>query len=335
MMASLISPTVPFDKDGVHHGFLRLPFSRDDSAWGNVMIPITVVRNGDGPVALLTGANHGDEYEGPVVLHELAATLDGADIHGTVIIVPAFNYAAFRAGTRTSPIDKGNMNRLFPGKPDGTVSEKIADYFQRTLIPMADVVLDFHSGGKTLDFIPFACAHALEDPEQEAACMAAMQAFNAPYSMKLLEIDNVGMYDTAVESQGRVFVSTELGGGGTATARSIRIARKGLRNFLKHAGILKGEPELSATIQLDMPDSDCYLFSEHDGLLEPVVDLGESVDAGDLIARIWSIQRNGQPPVDYRARRSGVLSARHFPGLVQTGDCIAVVAVVVDDLFDT
>ncbi|MGQ7847551.1 N(2)-acetyl-L-2,4-diaminobutanoate deacetylase DoeB [Granulosicoccus sp. 3-233] len=335
MMASLITPTIPFDVDGVHHGFLRLPFSRDDSAWGNVMIPISIVRNGNGPVALLTGANHGDEYEGPIVLHELAASLDPDNIRGTVIIVPAFNYPAFRAGTRTSPIDKGNMNRLFPGKPDGTVSEKVADYFQRTLIPMADVVLDFHSGGKTLDFLPFACAHALDDPRQEAACMAAMQAFNAPYSMKLLEIDNVGMYDTAVEESGKVFVSTELGGGGTSTARSVGIARKGVRNFLQHAGILDGEPVLQDSVQLDMPDSDCYVFSEHDGLLEPTVDLGERVNRGDLIARVWSIQRNGQPPVDYHARRSGILSARHFPGLVQTGDCVAVVAVVVDDLFPT
>lgn len=333
MMKSLISPTVSYDIDGVHHGFLRLPFSRDDSAWGNVMIPISVVRNGEGPVALLTGANHGDEYEGPIVLHELAISLDPASIRGTVLIVPAFNYPAFRAGTRTSPIDQGNMNRLFPGKPDGTVSEKIADYFQRTLIPMADIVLDFHSGGKTLDFVPFACAHALPDAKQEAACMAAMQAFNAPYSMKLLEIDNVGMYDTAVESQGRVFVSTELGGGGTATARSIRIARKGVRNVLKHAGILDGEPEIEPSTQLDMPDNDCYVFSEHDGLLEPTVDLGEHVEAGALIARVWSIQRNGQAPVCYHAKRSGILSARHFPGLVQTGDCLAVVAVVVDDLF--
>lgn len=334
MMASLISSTVPYDVDGVHHGFLRLPFSRDDSAWGNVMIPISVIRNGDGPLALLTGANHGDEYEGPIVLHELASSLDPDSVRGTIIVIPAFNYPAFRAGTRTSPIDKGNMNRLFPGKPDGTVSEKIADYFQRTLIPMADVVLDFHSGGRTLDFIPFACAHALENPQQEAACMSAMQAFNAPYSMKLLEIDNVGMYDTAVEDAGKIFVSTELGGGGSSTARSVAIARKGLRNFLKHAGILDGEPELESSIQLDMPDNDCYVFSEHDGLLEPTVDLGESVNAGDLIARIWSIQRNGQAPVKYHARCSGILSARHFPGLVQTGDCIAVVAVVVDDLFE-
>jgi len=323
-----ITPTIPFDQDGAHHGFLRLPYSRDDSAWGSVMIPISVIRNGDGPTALFTGGNHGDEYEGPVALQNLAATLDPARITGRVIIVPAFNYPAFRAASRTSPIDGGNLNRCFPGRPDGTVTEKIAHYFHSTLVPMADVVLDFHSGGKTLDFIPFAAAHILEDKAQEAACMAAMRAFNAPYSMRLLEIDSAGMYDTDVESQGKVFVTTELGGGGTATARLIRIARKGARNLLIHAGILDGTREMAPSIEMDMPDSDCFVFAEHDGLIEPTADLGDYVREGDEVARVWPTDRTGVPPVSYAAKRDGILAARHFPGLVKAGDCMAVVAEV-------
>ncbi len=329
MKPNPISPTIPFDRDGAHHGYLRLPYSRDDSAWGSVMIPVTVIRNGEGPTALLTGANHGDEYEGPVALMDLAASLDPAEVTGRVIIVPAFNYPAFRAGTRTSPIDRGNLNRSFPGAPDGTVTQKIADFFQRTLVPMADVVLDFHSGGKTLDFLPFAAAHVLEDKAQEAACVAAMRAFNAPYSMMMLEIDNVGMFDTAVEEMGKVFVSTELGGGGTATARSIAIAKKGARNLLIHAGILKGAPEIAATVNLDMPDGDCFHFAEADGLIEPLADLGDNVEKGQTLARIWPPDRTGVAPETITVRRSGLLTARHFPGLVKAGDCVAVIAVVV------
>ncbi|MGI9353280.1 MAG: N(2)-acetyl-L-2,4-diaminobutanoate deacetylase DoeB [Rhizobiaceae bacterium] len=324
-----ISSTIPLNEDGVHHGFLKLPYSRDDSAWGSVMIPICVIKNGDGPTALFTGANHGDEYEGPVALQSLASELNQKDICGRVIIVPFFNYPAFRAGTRTSPIDKGNMNRSFPGRPDGNVTEKIADYFQRTLVPIADIVLDFHSGGKTLDFVPFAATHVLEDKKQEASCVAAMQAFNAPYSVMLLEIDNVGMYDTSVEDQGKVFVSTELGGGGTATAKSIAIAKKGARNLLVHSGILKGNLEISPSVNLDMPDSDCFVFSEQDGMIEPVVDLGESVSQGDVLAKIWPVDRTGVAPADYRAKRDGILVSRHFSGLVKSGDCIAVVALEV------
>ena len=90
-----------------------LPYSRDDSAWGSIMIPICVVKNGDGPTAL----------------QHLSHTLEPEMIKGRVIIVPAFNYPASRAAKRTSPIDGGNLNRLFPGKLDGTVTEKSQTIF--------------------------------------------------------------------------------------------------------------------------------------------------------------------------------------------------------------
>ena len=327
MKPSPITPTVNFEKDGVQHGFLRLPYSRDDSAWGSIMIPITVAKNGNGPTALLTGANHGEEYEGPVALMELAHNLKAEDISGRVIIVPAMNYPAFRAATRTSPIDRGNMNRSFPGRPDGTVTEKIADYFQRVLVPMADVVVDIHAGGKTLDFIPYAAVHRLPDPAQEARCVAAMAAFSAPYSMMMLEIDTVGMYDNAVEDMGKVFVTTELGGGGSSTARSNAIAKRGIRNVLMHAGIMSGTMDSGPSIMLDMPSNDCFTFSEHDGLFEICVDLGETVRKGDVIAKVWPAERTGEPPQAYAAKMDGLVTARHFPGLIKMGDCMIVLTV--------
>lgn len=327
MKANPISPTIPLDQDGVHHGFLKLPYSRDDSAWGSVMIPLTVIKNGEGKTALLTGANHGDEYEGPIALQELAATTRPEDVAGRLIIVPAFNYPAFRAASRTSPIDKGNLNRAFPGKPDGTVTEKIADYFQRILLPLADLAVDFHSGGKTLDFVPFAAAHILDDKTTQTACFEAMKAFNAPYSVQLLEIDSDGMYDTSVESMGKVLVTTELGGGGTSTPRSNAIAKKGLRNVLIHAGILCGDMQIERSVSLSMPDDDCYLFSLSDGLFEAMIELGASVRQGEVIARVWPLDRTGLPPVEYRAKRDGILISRHFPGLIQSGDCVSVLGV--------
>lgn len=325
---SPVTPTIDLDKQGVQHGFLRLPYSRDDSAWGSVMIPIAVLRNGDGPTALLTGGNHGDEYEGPIALFDLARTLDINGVNGTVIIVPAMNYPAFQAGTRTSPIDKGNMNRSYPGKPDGTVTQKIADYFTRELLPRADVVLDFHSGGKTLDFVPFAAAHILPDKAQEAKGFEAVKAFSAPWSMRMLEIDAVGMYDTTVEEMGKIFVTTELGGGGTARAETIKIAKRGAANFLRHSGILAGNIEHQETRWLDMPSGDCFSFAEDAGLIETMIDLGDAVQEGQLIAQIYPIGRTGTAPAQIRARLTGILAARHFPGLVKPGDCVAVVGTI-------
>jgi len=327
MRHSPITASVDFDADGVQHGFLKLPYSRDDAAWGAIMIPVTVVRNGEGPTALLTGGNHGDEYEGPIALFDLATSLLADEIAGRVIIVPAMNYPAFRAGRRTSPIDNGNMNRMFPGRPDGSVTEKIADYFQRFLLPQADLVLDIHSGGKTLDFLPFAAAHVLPDKAQQARCVAAMESFGAPYSMMLLEIDNVGMYDTAAEELGKTFVSTELGGGGSASARTVAIAKRGVRNLLKYSGILAGEIERHPSVRLTMPDGGCFVTGENTGLLELCVDLGDRVREGQVIARVYNLERCGLMPVEYCAGIDGILVGRHYPGLTQPGDVLAVVAV--------
>jgi len=336
MRASPIQPTIDFESEGEQHGFLKLPYSHDASAWGAVMIPITVIKRGDGPTALVTGGNHGDEYEGPIALSKLASTLKASDIAGRVIVVPFMNYPAFRAGSRTSPIDKGNLNRSFPGRADGTVTEKIADYFQRYLLPLADYVLDIHAGGKTLDFVPFAAVHVLPDAQQQARADAAMRAFGAPYSMRMLELDSVGLFDTAAEEAGKVFVTTELGGGGSASASSVRIAERGVRGFLAYAGICDLDADVAAratartTTLLDMPDADCYTTSEHDGLIEMCKDLGDTVEAGELLARVHDATRTGARAREYRARRGGIFAARHFPGLVHVGDTIAVVAEVVE-----
>lgn len=329
MQDSTISPSVDFDLNGKQHGFLKLPYSHDDSAWGCIMIPVTVIKNGDGPTALLTGGNHGDEYEGITGLLKLANSLEPEQINGRVIIVPAMNYPAVLNGTRTSPIDQGNMNRSFPGNPAGSITERIADYFQRHLIPMCDFALDIHSGGKTLDIIPFAAAHRLDNATQEASCIEGAKLFGAPNTLILFELDASALYDTAVESQGKILVTTELCGGGTSTPETVALAERGIHNFLIFAGITDGEYDLpkQPTRMLDMPDATCYLQSEHKGLLEMCVSLGDDIHKGELVARVYSLERTGQPPQEYFAKRDGVLAARRHPALIDIGDTFAVLAI--------
>lgn len=332
MRKNPISASIDFEQDGIQHGFLKLPYSRNDSAWGAIMIPIVQFKRGNGPTALITGANHGDEYEGPVALYNFALRQDIEQFNGRVIVIPAMNYPAFLSATRVSPIDNLNMNRIFPGRADGSVTQQIADYFSNTLLPMADYVLDIHSGGKTLDFLPFAAYHSLPDREQEARCAAAARAFSAPYFIKLVE-DTGGMYDHQVESMGKVFVSTELGGSGTTSPNSIAIAKRGVDNFLIHAGILNGESIESpdGSIELDMNAGESYLLAQHNGLVDPFVNLGDHVKKGDLLARVHSTERTGETPFEYFAPRDGVILTRHVPSLIKMGDCVFVIAEVVTE----
>lgn len=322
-----IVSTVNFDTQGIHHGHLVLPWSRDESAWGTMRIPVCCVKGGDGPTALVTGGNHGDEYEGPLAILNWLQGIDLASVQGRVIAVPFMNYPAVRAAKRTSPLDGGNMNRIFPGRPDGTVTQKIADYFHNVLLPLADCVLDYHSGGKTLEFVCLAASHVLEDPRQHSRCAAARDAFGAPYSLSMREIDSAGMYDDAAEMMGKTFVTTELGGGGTSTPETLAIAKRGLQNFLIHNGVLGGDIVVSESRQLVQPDGSCFHFATEAGMVEPLAALGSTVAEGSPVAKIWPINKTGAQPLTINANRDGLLIARHFPGLVQEGDCLAVLAV--------
>ena len=120
--------TVDFDKPGKQIGFLMIPHSPHEDAWGVTQVPLAVIANGRGPTVIIEGGNHGDEYEGPITIGELIRDLDPDEVQGRLILMPANNVHAVRAGRRTSPVDGLNFNRSFPGDPRGSITEQIAAY---------------------------------------------------------------------------------------------------------------------------------------------------------------------------------------------------------------
>jgi N-alpha-acetyl-L-2,4-diaminobutyrate deacetylase len=329
-LRSKISTTVDFDADGVQHGNLLIPNSRNDSPWGSLLMPLSVFKNGKGPTVLFTGGNHGDEYEGPIALMKLAQTLDINKISGRVIVIPALNYPAVKAGARLSPLDGKNMNRSFPGDRDGTITDMIADFVQRFILPIADVVIDIHAGGKMMRFLPTTVIHKLPDKNHMDRTIAAAKAFGAPNCLVLEELDAAGMLDTAVEQLGKVFVSTELGGGGTTTVETMKIATDGVNDILIHYGILAGDPKGSGETRfLETPD-DAFVIASAPGVIEFITEPGHIVRKGDVIANIHDIDMPSASPTVYCAAIDGIIVHRHDAGLIGRGDCLSVIAVDVD-----
>ncbi|NBB84566.1 MAG: N-alpha-acetyl diaminobutyric acid deacetylase DoeB [Alphaproteobacteria bacterium] len=327
-----VSTRIDFDAEGKRFGHLVVPHSRNDSAWGSVQIPVCVIARGSGPTVLMAAAAHGDEYEGPIALMKLARAIEAHEVQGRLVIVPSTNMPAVRSGTRLSPIDGLNLNRVYPGRFDGTVTEVIAHYVATHLLPMADIVVDLHSGGKTLNFLPSAVMHYLDDRPRMERTLAAVKAFGAPAGLVLRELDSQGMLDTAAEEMGRIFVTTELGGSGTLTRETVEIAETGVRNLLAHFGLLD-EPVVppeargrAPTRMMHTPDETSFVLAEDSGIFEVLVDLGEPVAAGQPIGQIHFFEQPDRSPLTYFARTDGVLWCRHAPGLVQRGDCIAVIA---------
>lgn len=324
---SKISLDIDPDVDGCQHGAMVIPWSRDQSSWGSIRLPVTVIKHGEGPTALFTGANHGDEYEGPIALTKLRSAIDYIDVQGRIIMIPTLNLPAFRAGKRTSPIDDGNMNRAFPGDPHGTITEMIADFVTTRFITRADHVVDIHAGGRSMNLLPTSIIHDLPNKDQMDRTLAAMYAFGAPYGMVLTELDANGMIDTVAEEMGKVFVSTELGGAATSTVETIEIAERGLMNILKHVGIMPGEPDIPAPSEtLHTPRSENFIVCKTEGLFEICKDLGEHVVAGDVIARVHYLEDPEREATPLIAECDGLLVCRHMPGLVTRGDCVAVIA---------
>src|ERR1700676_537015 len=134
MERSQIHATVDFDKPGQQHGHLCVPYSYNLGGWANLLLPITVLCNGKGRTALVMAGNHGDEYPGQVAILKLMRELEPEHVRGRLILIPALNMPAARAATRLSPLDGKNLNRSFPGKADGSVTEMIAHYLTTILM---------------------------------------------------------------------------------------------------------------------------------------------------------------------------------------------------------
>lgn len=319
--------TVDFNGAGKQLGHFALPWSRNESGWGNLLTPIAVIANGDGPTILLTGGNHGDEFEGPAALRRLITELEPDQVTGRIIIVPGLNHAALKVGRRLSPIDNGNLNRLFPGDPLGTTTQRVAAFVYRELVRRADIVLDFHSGGESMIFAPLVATHRLDDHDQVAATAPFIESFGAPFAVVAEEPDPAGLLDDAVESLGKIFITTEICGGRTLSAGSVDIAYRGATNTLKQAGVLKGTVEVDASptyVEMVTNGSPLAPFA---GLFEPLVDPGTDVVADQLLARVHSLDDLRTPPAEIRAPLDGLLLMRHSRGLIDAGDPAGAVAI--------
>ena len=230
--------SVDFDKPGKQVGYVHIPHSPHEDAWGTTAIPIAVIQNGKGPTAILQGGNHGDEYEGPIVLGEIIRDIAPEDIQGRLIILPAVNTPAVQAGRRTSPVDGLNFNRTFPGDPIGTITEQISAFVSDVIFPLGDAFIDLHSGGSSLDIIPSAIIEPAPDPEHQRRNIAAVLAFGAPLTVV---IDNLGDPRTSTATSvraGLITVGTEMAGAGTVSREALKICRNGVVNILAHLGIV-------------------------------------------------------------------------------------------------
>lgn len=308
-----------------------MPYSHNLAGWANVMIPIVVLSRGQGPTVLVMGGNHGDEYQGQVALMKLARSLTEDDICGRLILIPSLNFPAALAATRLSPLDGMNLNRAFPGQADGPVTSQIAHYLTHTLFPMSDVVIDIHSGGRSMEFVPCSHMHVVPDLAQRQSMLDAMLAWNTEFCFLYTDIAGAGLLPVEAENQGKTVVTTELGGGEGVNASVHRIAFDGLSNVLRHLGVVRGATVtragqgLAPSIITQALDAQNYMLAPESGIFEVAVDLGAKVAKGDPVGYVHFLERPDREPCVLRSPKSGYLIAMRTPCKTQQGDCLAVI----------
>lgn len=328
----MIFTSLDFDRPGKQQGFLQVPYSHNLGGWANVMIPATVIANGEGPTVLVLGGNHGDEYQGQIAAMKLARELEPDQVTGRLILIPSLNFPAALAATRLSPLDGMNLNRAFPGDAEGPVTSQVAHFLTKVLFPLSDVVIDIHSGGRSMEFVPCAHMHLVDDRGQRADMFAAMMAWGTDFAFLYADIAGTGLLPVEAENQGKLVVTTELGGGEGIPASVHRIAQEGLRNVLVHVGLLKGEVRTRAslgkppTILTQALNREDYLLAPESGVFEVCVDLGAPVKRGETVGLIHHLERPDRPPEVIAAQGDGFLITMRSPCLTSQGDCVAVIA---------
>ncbi len=328
----MVTTSLDFEKPGKQQGFLQVPYSHNLGGWANIFIPITVVARGRGPTALVLGGNHGDEYQGQIAIMKLARELTPDLVNGRLLLIPALNFPAARAGTRLSPVDGMNLNRAFPGQSEGTVTSQIGHYLTTVLFPLADVVIDIHSGGRSMEFVPCAHMHLVNDRDQRKRMLAAMLAWNADFAFLYADIAGTGLLPVEAENQGKLVVTTEMGGGEAIPARVHRLTQSGLRNVLIHVGALKGRERTRAslgqppTILTQALQREDYLLAPESGIFEIGIELGAKVKRGQTVGFIHHLERPDRRPEPIIARTAGYHITMRAPCLTQQGDCVAVIA---------
>ena len=313
-----------------------------DSIWGDHLLPLTVIvgreaREGRGLVAF--GANHGNEYEGPVALKRLAREIDASAVNGRVILMPVLNPAAFAAGTRESLADDGvNLNRAFvdgAGKQPALagITHRIADIVRTMIWPRVHVVIDIHSAGDVAKFMPVTSYHPLADAELSRAIDETARWFGVPLVMTY-QNQTPGLLPSEAERLGKITVGTELGWGRSISAEGVRYALHGVRAAAIHHGQMRGEIERIAhhrdgtQRRIAIVDRDCYTVAPYAGLYEPVIDCGQPCRRGDIVAWLHDFDRIDEEPWAVRAGVDGILVAHAWANPVKRGQHVAVVGVV-------
>jgi predicted deacylase len=294
MTATVAAAQAPFTIGGVTaapgtiaSGTLSVAARQGDQG---TTVPFTIVNGKEpGPVLALFAGTHGMEYVPILALQRMRTALDPATLRGTVIMVHVANMPSYLGRTiYYSPVDGKNLNRVYPGKADGTLSERIADVLTREVIARATHLVDLHCGDGNESLRPYSYWITTGDPKVAQTGREMALAFGLDHIVVDRErptdpAASVYVSNTAI-TRGKPGLTTETGGLGRVDEESIALVERGVRGVMRYLGMLNAGPEPIA--QPIWIDRNIVIRAENTGIFYPAVERGHTVAKGTLIGRI-------------------------------------------------
>mgnify|MGYP003288079849 CR=1 FL=1 len=295
------------------------------SGGNSVGFPV-LVANGAHPGKTLVAVAgvHGDEYEGVQALHDVYNDLDVDQLSGRVIAVPIVNLPAHLGVSRHSPVDCLNLARTFPGRREGTISERLAHYLSELIIARADFFIDLHSGGIRY-LIPPMIGYGIGDTEHSRVAQQAAEIFGTPVLWGHPGQVPPGRTISEADARGIPWLYVEASGGARIRPEELRYYTEGLRNLMRFLKILPGLND-TGHVRYRLGgkgDIDDAIFCNTAGFFVPQVNALDHVSAQQPIG----IVRNmfGETLEEINSEREGyVILLRALP-VVQPGDTVCVV----------
>jgi predicted deacylase len=307
-------------------GAIEVPAGSDAA----LSIPVAVAHGAKaGPVLALLAGAHGTEYASIIALEKLIAAIDARQLSGTVIIVPLLNVASFvNIVPHLNPTDGKNMNRMYPGRPDGTQTDRASHLVTTQVVEQSDHVIDFHGGDIDESLRPYSYWNYTGRPAQDAVSRGMVLAFGLDHiviSPNRPRDPAASVYfENTATTRGKPSIIVEAGHAGTVEESDVALLMNGTFSVMRHLKMLPGAPApVENPVWIDhLAD----VAADHSGIFYPLVKRGAYVTAGMKLGYVTDYV--GKPLFDVRAKEAGVVLYVRAVPTINKGETIASVGVV-------
>lgn len=303
-----------------------------DSGDGGSRIPVSIIQGRtSGPTLALVAGTHGYEYAPVIGLQKVAKLIDPEVLSGTIIMVHVANMPSFHGRTiYYSPVDGENMNRVYPGKENGTVSERIAHAITTQVIEQADYLVDMHSGDGNEDLRPYIYMPVTGDEVMDAKIKGMALAFGLDHIVidrrENLPADASRFTDMTGLTRGIPSMTTEAGRVGSTAPELVRKNADGVMNLLRHLEMLPGDDNPpQPTVWLG---DYTVITSPADGVFTARVKGGYTVAKGGILGEL--VDYFGEPIATIRAPYAGMVNYVIATPPMRKGEPVAMVSKIIE-----